>query len=490
MATVVAESTQDPIQIPSARWLLGPRWGAALAYLVALGLAEAGAIQAMQRWPVLAAAVATLLTNLALASPRPALPFQRVVALLLFDAAVLTGALYLTGGAANPLSALYLVQIGLGAILLRGPWPWAVAGLSVAAFGALFFAPSMEVHTAAHAEHAAPPAAQAGHHETQHGHPHGPAAAHDGHADADAEADAIGRAHGAHPAGATNPFFDLHLQGMCAAFTLTALLVTYFITRISSSLRARDAQLSRARTRALRAERVASLASMAAATAHELGTPIASIMLAATEMERGLSRGTAAETLAQDARLVKEQARRCRQILDSMLKDAGEMAGETPKRTAVADLVEHAVQGLGQTERNRVELHLPSALPDLYVPCNVVSQAIQNLLRNALEASSASTPVSLRVEPSSEHVLFRIEDRGVGMNAEELEEALEPFVTTRPGRGQGLGLFLTRSVAERLGGSLTLHSEAGKGTVAELRLAREPAAALEASPRTAQPPMW
>jgi two-component system sensor histidine kinase RegB len=56
------------------------------------------------------------------------------------------------------------------------------------------------------------------------------------------------------------------------------------------------------------------------------------------------------------------------------------------------------------------------------------------------------------------------------MSAEQLSEALEPFVTSKP-QGQGLGLFLARSIAERLGGQLVLQSTPGQGTEARLELA-------------------
>ena len=69
------------------------------------------------------------------------------------------------------------------------------------------------------------------------------------------------------------------------------------------------------------------------------------------------------------------------------------------------------------------------------------------------------------------HLKIEVEDRGEGMDPERARRATDPFFTTKdPGRGMGLGLFLTRSVLERLGGDLTFESRPGAGTRACVRL--------------------
>ena len=68
-------------------------------------------------------------------------------------------------------------------------------------------------------------------------------------------------------------------------------------------------------------------------------------------------------------------------------------------------------------------------------------------------------------------LVIEVTDRGEGMSAEALARAGEPFFTTKPvGRGMGLGLFLARTLATQLGGSLDLDSTLGKGTRATCRL--------------------
>jgi two-component system sensor histidine kinase RegB len=99
------------------------------------------------------------------------------------------------------------------------------------------------------------------------------------------------------------------------------------------------------------------------------------------------------------------------------------------------------------------------------------------LVKNGLQASLANAAVAVSAKRSGESLLFVVTDRGEGMSPEILRHVGEPFFTTKePGQGMGLGVFLVRTLAERLGGRLTFESSAGAGTVAtlELPLARAP----------------
>jgi two-component system sensor histidine kinase RegB len=217
---------------------------------------------------------------------------------------------------------------------------------------------------------------------------------------------------------------------------------------------------------------VAALASLAASTSHELGTPLGTIMLAATEMQRAIDRGAGVAAVRGDAVLVHEQARRCREILDAMLVEAGEVAGEAPESIAIDRLLAQGMESLSAGERSRVVCHGTPTAP-VRVPRRVVAQVLHNLLRNAFDASAGDAPVELRAEPNGGGVRFSVRDRGVGMSPTEIEHATEPFVSGKPGRGKGLGLFLAQAVADRLGGRLAIESTPGEGTLVRFEIPRD-----------------
>lgn len=421
-------------------WLVQPRWGAVVAFLVALGASSMGLVQHLPPGPILVGAAITLTSNVFIPSLERRVGMRPLaLSLLLFDTVLLTAVLFATGGAANPLTALYLIPVSMAALMLSPRAAWVLSLATIGAFGLLFFAPHAD-----HRGHAVSTASERTAHDLQHG-------GHD-------------LQHGGHGG------FDLHLQGMWTAFSITTLLVTYFVTQGATALRSREQQLARARDRAQRAEKVASLASLAASTAHELGTPLASVALAASEMRSAIDRGDPTAELRPDVELVREQIKRCRDILDTMLNQAGEMVGEAPTEAAADRLVEDAIAGLAESDRPRVQTRVQAGLAPLQVPQRLLVQALQNLLRNALDASTTARPVTIHVAQSTETTCFVVRDEGVGMGAEALARATEPFLTSNTGRGRGLGLFLTRSVAERLGGELRLESKPGAGTTATFEI--------------------
>jgi two-component system, sensor histidine kinase RegB len=418
-------------------WVIRTRWAAAGAQAVAVLVAAYGYGIGVPVGPLLGLVAVTAMTNLALAVRlrRGYVPPAWVLGgALLLDTAVLTVMLHQSGGAANPFSALYLVYIALAAVLLGSGWAWTLVVTAVLAYVGLFVVEPVAVpELSGHAGHAG---------------------------------------HGSGGAEGSSPF-DLHLYGMWIAFSVSACLIAYFVTRTAAALEARERQLALARERVARTERLASLTTLAAGSAHELGTPLGTIAVVAKELERR-AQGLAGETgLAEDARVIREQVARCRGILDRMAARAGESTGEMPERVAVGALVERARASLGSDLAPRVEARVVASAGEAVLPPHAVAQVLDNLLRNALEASPEDAPVELYAAGDGEAVTLQVRDRGPGMDEAVRARATEPFFTTKEaGHGMGLGLFLAQTVVERLGGSLRLESQPGQGTTAVIRLPR------------------
>jgi two-component system sensor histidine kinase RegB len=112
------------------------------------------------------------------------------------------------------------------------------------------------------------------------------------------------------------------------------------------------------------------------------------------------------------------------------------------------------------------------------VPWRGLAQALGSLVKNAFDASDGAAPVLLEIESTASRTRFAVIDHGEGIAPDELAHVGEPFFTTKPpGSGMGLGVFLVRAFAERVGGSVEIHSERGKGTRAVLELPIREAAA-------------
>lgn len=254
-----------------------------------------------------------------------------------------------------------------------------------------------------------------------------------------------------------------------AAVIVGSGLVVYVVGRVHHAIEARDKHLELARERVRRNEKLASLATLAAGTAHELASPLSTIAVVASELARALERDGAGDATVEDARLIRSEVERCRKILQRMAADAGETPGGPVERVPLRDLLASAREQSGAGTHVQVELPADMADVALAVPLVALEQAIAGVMRNAVQASAPGQAIRVTARRDGELCVIEVHDRGHGMTPEVLARAGEPFFTSKqPGQGMGLGLFLTRAVLERLGGKLALRSLPGEGTCAEL----------------------
>jgi two-component system sensor histidine kinase RegB len=338
--------------------------------------------------------------------------------LLVLDTLCLTALLALSGGPANPFTILYLVQITLSAMVLSKEWTWAIGILSIVGFGFLF---PVHVRVSIFEPH----------HATE--------------------------------------GFSAHLTGMWIAFIAGALLITIFIGKVSEALRKREQEVLLLQSRLARHERLASIVTLAAGAAHELGTPLATIAIASRELENRSNHPMGDPEVTAEARLIRAEVQRCNRILQQMSARGGEPAGESPIRVKIAEFMEGLRSEFSSLERNRLQILAAGHGLVVKVPAEALRQALTALIKNALDSSRDDQPISVTAEIVEQKVRFTVVDSGSGMSPETLNRLGEPFFTTKtPGEGMGLGIFLARIFTERLGGNLAFESEIGYGTKAIL----------------------
>ncbi|HEY9094923.1 MAG TPA: histidine kinase dimerization/phospho-acceptor domain-containing protein, partial [Hydrogenophaga sp.] len=201
---------------------------------------------------------------------------------LLVDVGVLTLQLYLSGGIANPFVFLYLLQVTLGAVLLRGQFIWLMVTVITVCFGIL-------------ANHHRP---LPGVHDQQIG------------------------------------FSNLYATGLAVCFLLNALLVSVFMTRIQRNLRERDARLAAARRRRVEEEHIVRMGLLASGAAHELGTPLSTLAVILGDWKRD-PRLRQDQVMQEDIEEMERQVSRCKRIVSDILLSVGETRGEASAQTTV-----------------------------------------------------------------------------------------------------------------------------------------------------------
>jgi two-component system sensor histidine kinase RegB len=166
----------------------------------------------------------------------------------------------------------------------------------------------------------------------------------------------------------------------------------------------------------------------------------------------------------------------------------GEFAGESPAKVELASVVREALSELAESPRIRVELAEKADACTLDAPPRALAVTLQNLLRNAQDASEEEgRDVVLSAKVIDGKVRIEVRDQGVGMPREVLERIGEPFFTTKPpGRGMGLGIFVSRAMIEQLGGHLSIASDPAKGTCVTIDLPYYPATTYRIAPQPSE----
>ncbi len=191
------------------------------------------------------------------------------------------------------------------------------------------------------------------------------------------------------------------------------------------------------------------------------------------ELQSGKLDRPGAPGLAEDARLIRQEVDRCQFILGRMRVEVSR--GESPNSPpmSAADFAAALGREIRAAAGESIQIECAADVGEISLPLRAVQQAVGILVDNAVEASPAGKAVRLSIHQRDGRIVLEVKDEGVGMTPEVARRAGEPFFTTKPpGKGMGLGLFLVRLVAERLGGCLRVESEIGKGTRAILELPR------------------
>ena len=205
-----------------------------------------------------------------------------------------------------------------------------------------------------------------------------------------------------------------------------------------------------------REQKLTDLGGVIAAAAHELGTPLATIKLVSAELIDALDRPDLAPDLIEDARLIREQADRCRAILRSM-GQAGKDDLHLRSAPLEAAVAEAAAPHVDRGRKVTIEALSDDRMPEIARRPEVI-HGLRNLIQNAVDF--AQSQVWIDLSWTGDTVEIRVVDDGPGFPLHLLDRIGDPYLRdrtteTRPSRpeydGMGLGLFIAKTLLERTG---------------------------------------
>lgn len=261
---------------------------------------------------------------------------------------------------------------------------------------------------------------------------------------------------------------QLHLYGMWINFVVTALAMAGFGLRLLQQMRLHEQEIRQARERALRDERLVALGTQAAQVAHQLGTPLNTLMLLADELKQPLSAEERQQVLAE----LDKQITQARNWLLS-LRNIGEQEAVAPIGPLIRDTLEQ-----WRWYRPQAELvTVLDVLDELTQPVpSSLAPALLNLFNNAYEASQRNGQhrIVVRAARDGGQLLLSIEDAGAGFAGKPIES--KAFVGKRAesrASGLGIGIHLANASIERLGGEVSWQALPQGGTRTDIRLPLE-----------------
>lgn len=206
---------------------------------------------------------------------------------------------------------------------------------------------------------------------------------------------------------------------------------------------------------------------------HEFRTPLAVIYSASENLADGVAREP--EQITRYGELIKGEGRKLSAMVEQILEFAGARSGKRTfdkRPVAPGEIVNDAIEQtrpMLDEHGFEVEVWIEPELPMIVGDRKALSQAIQNLIVNALKYSNGSRWVRVEAERTDDGVAIAVSDRGVGIGAKDLKNIFEPFyraksVVDEQIHGNGLGLSLVKETVEAHGGRIGVESEPGKGS--------------------------
>lgn len=258
------------------------------------------------------------------------------------------------------------------------------------------------------------------------------------------------------------PLYDF---GVWAGLSMSSLLIAAYVFRVSQEARRIADALAATQLGLAREQRISALGALAAAAAHELGTPLGTIALVTKELARDIPSGS---PYAEDIELLQSQAQRCRDILAHLTRQPETEGGSPYERVPLTALIEEAAAPHRRSHvALQVSLTVQESVDENGEPVvrrsPEIIHGLGNLLQNALQFARSEVRAGIIWRRDGVEVV--IADDGPGFPSHVLARIGEPYLSgrTTDGGHMGLGIFIAQTLLERSGASVEFSNSRNGG---------------------------
>ncbi|MDP6390691.1 MAG: ActS/PrrB/RegB family redox-sensitive histidine kinase [Alphaproteobacteria bacterium] len=264
-----------------------------------------------------------------------------------------------------------------------------------------------------------------------------------------------------------SPELDLplvYILGIWTALAVASVFISAYVWSVAVEARHMSEALAETQASLARSQRLSALDGLAAAAAHELGSPLSTIAVVANELARELPSDS---PHAEDIILLLDQSERCREILADLAREPTAGGGDPFERLPFSALLE-AVASRSRREDIALAVVIedePDGAEPVVVRRPELLHGLGNLIQNAVEFAAGR--VELRLYWNAEEVRVTVSDDGPGFPAMLIDSIGEPYISTREESGEhmGLGIFIAQTLLERAGASLAFRNRGGAEVV-------------------------
>jgi two-component system sensor histidine kinase RegB len=327
--------------------------------------------------------------------------------------------IYLSGGISNPFISLFLLQVIIGAILLKPLFSWLIALITF-----IFYLLLSKFFYVINFDLIANSAMQ-NHHHSHHDN------------------------------------FSLHLQGMLVSYIILAILLIIFICKIIKNIRDGEQKIHDLEQQFLKEKQMVEIALFATSSAHNLGSPLSTISVIISDWKKIHHD----KNLQDDIKIIDAQLQKCKNILSEILNYSGKSRLESFESQSLKNCCENLVKNWQKNyEIKELEYEFLCIIEQSFFFDNILTQAIYNVFNNAFEAYK--NIIKITFSNDENNLIIKIIDDGDGFDEKVLKNLGKPNLSTK--KSSGFGLYLTIKTLEKINGNLIVKNIKNHGAQVEI----------------------